>query len=40
MLDLSTNVMYVKGVGPKIADILAQKGIMTVEDLLYHLPFR
>ena len=40
MLDLSTNVMYVKGVGPKIADILAEKGIMTVEDLLYHLPFR
>ena len=32
--------MYVKGVGPKIADILAEKGIMTVEDLLYHLPFR
>jgi ATP-dependent DNA helicase RecG len=32
--------MYVKGVGPKVAEILAAKGIATAEDLLYHLPFR
>jgi ATP-dependent DNA helicase RecG len=32
--------MYVKGVGPKVADLLAAKGIQTAEDLLYHLPFR
>jgi len=33
-------VMYVKGVGPKVAELLAAKGIQTAEDLLYHLPFR
>jgi ATP-dependent DNA helicase RecG len=32
--------MYVRGVGPHIAEMLAQKGIQTAEDLLYHLPFR
>jgi ATP-dependent DNA helicase RecG len=32
--------MYVKGVGPKVAALLAPKGIETAEDLLYHLPFR
>jgi ATP-dependent DNA helicase RecG len=32
--------MYVKGVGPKVAEMLALKGIQTAEDLLYHLPFR
>jgi ATP-dependent DNA helicase RecG len=32
--------MYVKGVGPKVAEMLAAKGIETAEDLLYHLPFR
>jgi len=31
--------MYVKGVGPKVAEMLAAKGIQTAEDLLYHLPF-
>ena len=40
MLDLSTNVQYVKGIGPRIAEILLEKGISTVEDLLYYLPFR
>ena len=33
-------MMYVKGVGPKVAELLAAKGIQTAEDLLYHLPFR
>jgi ATP-dependent DNA helicase RecG len=32
--------MYVKGVGPRIAEMLHAKGIQTAEDLLYHLPFR
>ena len=40
MLELSTPVKYVKGVGPRIADVLAAKGIYTVGDLLYYLPFR
>jgi ATP-dependent DNA helicase RecG len=38
--ELDTPVMYVKGVGPKVAEMLAAKGIQTAEDLLYHLPFR
>ena len=29
-----------KGVGPRLADVLASKGIHTVNDLLYYLPFR
>jgi ATP-dependent DNA helicase RecG len=37
---LDTPVMYVRGVGPKVAELLAAKGIQTAEDLLYHLPFR
>jgi len=40
MLELSTPVQYVKGVGPRIAEILANKGIHTVGDLLHYLPFR
>ena len=40
MLELSTPVQYVKGVGPRIAEVLAGKGIHTVGDLLYYLPFR
>ena len=40
MLDLSTQVQYVKGIGPRTAELLAGKGIATVEDLLYYLPFR
>lgn len=37
---LETQVMYVRGVGPRVAEMLAAKGIQTAEDLLYHLPFR
>ncbi len=40
MLELSTNVQYVKGIGPRFAEILLEKGLSTVEDLLYYLPFR
>jgi ATP-dependent DNA helicase RecG len=32
--------MYVRGVGPRVAEMLAAKDIHTAEDLLYHLPFR
>ena len=40
MLELHTPVQYVRGVGPKIAALLTEKSITTVEDLLYHLPSR
>jgi ATP-dependent DNA helicase RecG len=40
MLELHTPVQYVKGIGPRLAEVLAGKGISTVEDLLYYLPFR
>lgn len=32
--------MYVRGVGPRVSEMLAAKGIRSAEDLLYHLPFR
>ncbi|HET6170689.1 MAG TPA: DEAD/DEAH box helicase, partial [Terracidiphilus sp.] len=32
--------MYVRGVGPRVAELLAAKDVQTAEDLLYHLPFR
>jgi ATP-dependent DNA helicase RecG len=37
---LDTPVQFVKGIGPQIAKTLAEKRILTVEDLLFHLPFR
>jgi ATP-dependent DNA helicase RecG len=40
VVQLDTPVMYAKGVGPRVAEMLAAKGIQTAEDLLYHLPFR
>src|SRR5713101_914990 len=40
MPDLTTPVQYLKGVGPRLANLLAAKGLHTVEDLLYYLPFR
>jgi ATP-dependent DNA helicase RecG len=40
MLELSTSVQYVKGIGPRLAEVLANKGIRTVDDLLHYLPFR
>jgi ATP-dependent DNA helicase RecG len=40
MLELTTPVQYVKGIGPKLAEILATKDIATVGDLLNYLPFR
>jgi len=38
--DTSVSVQYVKGIGPRLAEVLAEKGITTVEDLIYYLPFR
>jgi len=40
MPELSTSVQYVKGIGPRLAEVLAAKGIHTVADLLHYLPFR
>ena len=40
MLEPSTSVQYVKGIGPRLADVLGAKGIHTVDDLLHYLPFR
>jgi ATP-dependent DNA helicase RecG len=40
MLEPSTPVQFVKGIGPRLAEILAAKGIATVDDLLHYLPFR
>ena len=37
---LKKPVQFVKGVGPRRAEQLARLGIGTVEDLLYHIPFR
>src|ERR1700732_4092861 len=39
-LDLTTSLMYVKGVGPPRAEILKTKALLTVEDLLGYVPFR
>jgi ATP-dependent DNA helicase RecG len=40
MLELSTSIQYVKGIGPRLAEVLGAKGIHTVDDLLHYLPFR
>ena len=40
MLELSTPIKFVKRVGERVAVELAKRGVETVEDLLYHLPFR
>jgi len=39
-MSLSTEVRMIKGVGPQRAELLAQHGIYTLEDLLGYLPFR
>jgi ATP-dependent DNA helicase RecG len=40
MPEPSTPVQYVKGIGPRLAEVLGAKGIRTVDDLLHYLPFR
>ncbi|MBF0493069.1 MAG: ATP-dependent DNA helicase RecG [Deltaproteobacteria bacterium] len=37
---LETPIQYLKGVGPRLADLLARLNIKTFEDLLYHIPHR
>ncbi len=37
---LSSPLTVIKGVGPKLAERLARRGLCTVEDLLYFLPLR
>jgi ATP-dependent DNA helicase RecG len=37
---LQTDVRMIKGVGPQRAELLAKRGIRTLEDLLGYLPFR
>src|SRR5258708_37814207 len=36
----ATELTYLKGVGPRRAEILANHGLRTIEDLLGYLPFR
>jgi ATP-dependent DNA helicase RecG len=40
MLQMDSPVQYVKGIGPRRAEALAAKGLQTLEDLIYYLPFR
>jgi len=35
-----TEAQYLKGIGPKLAELLAKAGLKTVGDVLYHLPRR
>jgi ATP-dependent DNA helicase RecG len=39
-MELRTPVQYIKGIGPRRSEDLATRNIFTVEDLLYHLPYR
>ena len=39
-MKLDNPVQFVKGVGPRRAELLEKSGIRTVDDFLYHLPFR
>jgi ATP-dependent DNA helicase RecG len=40
VLKLDTPIQYCKGVGPKRADLFKKLGIFTLEDALFHLPWR
>src|SRR6266446_3471953 len=40
MLKPTTSVQYVKGIGPRLADVLGDKHIHTVDDLLHYGLFR
>jgi ATP-dependent DNA helicase RecG len=36
--DLQTSIQFIKGVGPRLSEILKKKNIRTIEDALYFLP--
>lgn len=38
--NLEVNIQHIKGVGPKVAELLAKRDIHTVEDALYLMPLR
>lgn len=38
--NLQTLMQFIKGVGPKLSDLLAKRGVLSVEDALYLLPNR
>ncbi len=38
--NLQTQMQYIKGVGPKLSELLAKRGVKNVEDALYLLPHR
>jgi ATP-dependent DNA helicase RecG len=40
LIDLSTPINFLKGVGPRRADVLRRLGIVLAGDLLYHVPHR
>ena len=40
MIDLTTPITFLKGVGPRRADVLRRLGIVLAGDLLYHVPHR
>lgn len=39
-IELDTPLRYLKGIGPRRAEVLSESGLRDVEDLLFHLPFR
>lgn len=39
-LELSTPLQFVKGIGPARGAMLADRGLLIIQDLLYYLPFR
>jgi ATP-dependent DNA helicase RecG len=39
-LESTTPVQYLKGIGPRLAEVLGAKGLHTIDDLLHYLPFR
>jgi len=39
-VQLTDSVQFIKGVGPRRGELLEKAGLRTLEDLLFHLPFR
>ncbi|MEO0135252.1 MAG: OB-fold nucleic acid binding domain-containing protein, partial [candidate division WOR-3 bacterium] len=39
-LTLDSDIQYLKGIGPKKAKLFHKLNVYTIEDLLYHLPYR